>query len=114
MTTIRTLLLTLLLSLSPLSPLTPSPAAAEVVVVSAPTATELVDALGCRGCHLLDQRGGGRGPALDKVGRRLDSARLRLWLLWPQSLKPGTAMPAYDFLTPEQVELLLDFLQRQK
>ncbi|HAD03676.1 MAG: hypothetical protein A2091_10450 [Desulfuromonadales bacterium GWD2_61_12] len=105
------LLLTLTLFLSPLMP---TPVAAEGVVIAAPTALELVDALGCRGCHLLDRRGGDRGPSLDKVGIRLDPARLRLWLLWPQSLKTGTAMPAFDFLAPEQIDLLLDFLQRQK
>lgn len=88
--------------------------AAEPLVIPAPTAVELVDALGCRGCHHLGRRGGGRGPALDGVGKRLDPARLRLWLSWPQSLVPGTAMPAYDFLEPEQIELLVDFLQRQK
>lgn len=97
-----------------LFPLMSTPVASEEVSIAAPTALELVDALGCRGCHLIARRGGDRGPALDKVGMRLDPARLRLWLLWPQSLKPGTAMPAFDFLTPEQIDLLLGFLQRQK
>ena len=111
MVALRMTLLTFFLALIPLMP---NPVSAEAVVIAAPTAAELVDALGCRSCHFLDRSGGGRGPALDKVGKRLDPARLRLWLLWPQSLKPGTAMPAYDFLAPKQIDLLLDFLQRQK
>jgi mono/diheme cytochrome c family protein len=105
------LLLTCILALTPPAPTQGAP---EPVVIAAPTAAELVDALGCRGCHHLDRRGGERGPALDGVGKRYDAARLRLWLLWPQSLKPGTVMPAYDFLEPEQIALLVDFLQRQK
>jgi len=103
------LLLSIILTLTPLAP-----TQAAAVEIAAPQATELVAALGCRGCHRLERRGGDRGPALDGVGKRFDGARLRLWLLWPQSLKPGTAMPAYDYLEPEQIALLVDFLQRQK
>lgn len=103
------LLLTIILTLTPLAP-----TRAAAVEIAAPQADELVDALGCRGCHRLDRRGGEHGPALDGVGKRYDGARLRLWLQWPQSLKPGTLMPAYDFLEPEQITLLVDFLQQQK
>lgn len=111
MTALRSILL---LTIIYFTPLTPAQAEGQPVVIAAPTAAELVDALGCRGCHLLDHRGGSHGPSLDKIGKRLDPASLRLRLLWPQSLKPGTAMPAYDYLEPEQIALLVDLLQRQK
>lgn len=111
MSTLRSiLLLTLFFALTSLTPV----AAMEPVVIPAQSAAELIDALGCRACHLLDKRGGNRGPALDGVGKRRDAAYLRLWLQWPQSLAKGTVMPAYDYLTPEQLETLLDFLQRLK
>ena len=84
--------------------------AARPVLIAAPSAQELFDAGGCRGCHSLGDRGGSRGAALDKVGKRLDAGRLRLWLLWPQSLAPGTSMPVYDHLSEEQIELLVDYL----
>ena len=88
--------------------------AARPLLIAAPSAQELFDAGGCRGCHRLGGRGGSRGSALDKVGNRLNTDRLRLWLLWPQSLAPGTSMPVYDHLSEEQIKLLVGYLSSLK
>lgn len=88
--------------------------AARPLVIAEPSAQELFDAGGCRGCHSLGGRGGSRGPALDKVGARHTPERLRLWLLWPKSLAPQTTMPVYDHLSATQVQQLIDYLSGLK
>ena len=37
-------------------------------------------------------------PALTGLAQRMDAATLRLWLVAPQVLRPGTAMPAFYLL----------------
>ncbi len=43
----------------------------------------------------LAERDAVRGPRLDRVGARLAPGEIRLWLVAPQVLAPGTPMPAY-------------------
>jgi cytochrome c oxidase cbb3-type subunit 3 len=48
----------------------------------------LFGAQGCGGCHMVDGAGGSLGPALDEVGARRSSERLRQCLT-----EPGSALP---------------------
>jgi len=57
---------------------------------------------GCSGCHgSPDGPGAERGagaadaPGLKGLGARMNTGTLRLWLVAPEVLKPGTAMPGY-------------------
>ena len=77
------------------------------------SAAILLDAGGCRGCHRIGGRGGSQGPDLAGVGQRLSRERLKRQLQTPRQLDPATLMPAYDHLSPAEIELLLDFLVRQ-
>lgn len=79
--------------------------AAEPVVVP-----ELIAAAGCRGCHQLSGYGGTVGPALDGVGRRLGRERIAQWMRDPRQLAPKATMPAYDYLSPEEINRIVDFL----
>ncbi len=71
-------------------------------------ARRLLNALGCKGCHLLDGQGGSVGPELDRIGRRLDAGALLQYLQRP----PGEnqTMPAFDHLPATELKILADYL----
>ena len=53
----------------------------------------------CLLCHAIPETGGrfmgNLGPSLNGIGARLNEAQLRLRLVDPQRLNPGSIMPAY-------------------
>ncbi len=69
---------------------------------------------GCAACHTVAGAGGSAGPDLTRVGRRRDSAWLRRFLADPSALKPGTEMPAYGDLRPEELDALVGYLEALK
>lgn len=71
-------------------------------------ARRLLNALGCKGCHSLAGQGGSVGPALDRIGRRLDAAALLQLLQRPAA--EGRTMPAYDHLPEAELKILADYL----
>jgi mono/diheme cytochrome c family protein len=85
-----------------------------VSVMAAGHGAEVFKAQGCRGCHQLDGIGGSLGPALDKVGKRLDQERLRQQLRAPKEVNPSSIMPAYGHLTSADLQALIDYLQGLK
>ncbi len=61
---------------------------------------------GCLNCHLVQGRGGRRGPDLSRIGERLTRDQMTLRIA-----NGGTNMPAYaQNLTPEEMNAILDFL----
>ncbi len=93
------------------------PAAPTLNGVAAPGGAPMVTAVDrpqvfnqlCTACHSLGGQGGAVGPALDRVGERLDSEYLARWLRDPQSVKPGTLMPRLP-LSEAQISELVAFL----
>lgn len=75
---------------------------------------ELINALGCKGCHQFEGSGGNLGPALDEVGERLDEQALKEVITDPKSVNPGTMMPAYGHLKEEEIAAMVDFLSKQE
>jgi nitric oxide reductase subunit C len=67
----------------------------------------------CVACHSLGGQGGAVGPALDRVGDRLNADYLERWLHDPQVVKPGTAMPKLPLSEP-QIRELVAFLSHQR
>ena len=57
------------------------------------------------------ERGGTVGPILNQVGRRRSEEWIRRWLADPQSVKPGTKMPKFEF-TPEELTEVVSNLSR--
>lgn len=70
---------------------------------------------GCFTCHKLDGQGGTIGPDLSVEGRR---GRSREWLIGhfkdPPKFTPGSVMPPFKNLTPEQLSALSAFLENRK
>lgn len=76
---------------------------------SSPEARELINAMGCKGCHVIDGSGGTLGPNLDKIGDRLSREELRR-----QLVDPASAMPSFGHLPESELKLLLDYLESLK
>jgi len=70
-----------------------------------------INALGCKGCHMLKGEGGTLAPALDGVGKRLGTEQIRMQLVDPKKGNPRTMMPSYaNQLSPEELKNLVDYL----
>jgi ubiquinol-cytochrome c reductase cytochrome b subunit len=71
---------------------------------------QLFQAKDCNSCHMVDGRGGRRGPDLSAVGARLSHDEL-VWRV----LNGGTNMPAYgSTLKPDELDALVAFLETRK
>lgn len=75
----------------------------------------------CLGCHAgLNQKI--KGPDLTKFGTRHtiagimenNESNLKKWLKDPQSVKPGANMPKIDYLEPQELEALTEYLMSRK
>jgi mono/diheme cytochrome c family protein len=73
---------------------------------------DLARRLGCFACHRKDL--GHLAPSLDGIGSRLTREQLQVVLVQPRQLYPGAKMPSYAYLTEEERQALLDFLERFK
>lgn len=61
----------------------------------------------CRNCHMLDGRGGQRGPTLDNIASRMTEDQIIR-----QVLQGGGNMPAYgNALSPSETKALVFFLK---
>lgn len=66
---------------------------------------------GCAACHTIAGSGSAAGPDLTKVGRRRDAQWLKDFIVDPTTANPASEMPGYDYLTSEEMEALLAYLQ---
>lgn len=69
---------------------------------------------GCAACHTINNAGGAAGPDLSRVGRQRTADWLRGFITDPTTVNPNSEMPAYDYLTPEELEALIAYLQTLK
>jgi ubiquinol-cytochrome c reductase cytochrome b subunit len=88
--------------------------AADALAADEAQARNLINSLGCKGCHSFEGSGGALGPALDGVGKRLDDQQLEAKLLHPKAANPDTLMPSYGHLSKEDLSALVDFLRHQQ
>ena len=77
-------------------------------------ARELIDSLGCKGCHKLGGEGGTLAPAFEGMGTRLKEEDIRRQLVNPKESNPKTMMPAYAHLPEKDLKALVDFLKSLK
>lgn len=60
----------------------------------------------CVACHAVGGSGGVVGPALDHVGSKFDAEYINRWLIDPQAVKPGTAMPKLPLTDFERKDIV--------
>lgn len=77
-------------------------------------AKELINSLGCKGCHQLAGEGGSLGPAFDGIGKRLQEKELREQLVNPKAKNPNSMMPAFASLPEKDLKVLVDYLKSLK
>lgn len=65
---------------------------------------------GCIACHNLDLAGGILAPSLSNVASRHNAKWFREKLLNPHASAPGTFMPSFGYLAPEEIDGLVAFL----
>jgi nitric oxide reductase subunit C len=70
----------------------------------------LVQQEGCLTCHALGDAGERLGPRLEWVGGRRSVPWIADYLVDPQAVAPGSQMPAYPHLAPEQRGAIAVFL----
>lgn len=92
-----------------------TPGSAEVPPIAGMSSQEMVglrvyNEQGCAACHQIRGVGGQTGPELTRAGRRLEEADVRRQMLTPKD----DEMPAYDGLTPQQLDDLVAFLKSLK
>ncbi|HEY2931373.1 MAG TPA: cytochrome b N-terminal domain-containing protein [Acidobacteriota bacterium] len=68
----------------------------------------------CGGCHTLLGAGGISGPSLDRVGSKRDKKWMIEHFKDPEKLVPKSKMPAFDYLSDQELSDLSDFLLRFK
>lgn len=70
---------------------------------------------GCMNCHALRGTGGTFGPALDRVGASMSETEIRIYVLDPAKVNPGTNMPSQkDNLSERELEEVSRFLSTLK
>ena len=74
-----------------------------------PSGRDLVDRLGCLGCHSLKGKGRDRGPAWDGIGARLTPEAIKKQILTPQG-----RMPSFAQIRPEELNALVDYISALK
>ncbi len=74
-----------------------------------PVGRDLVDRLGCLGCHALKGQGHDRGPAWDGIGAWLTPEAIKKQILTPQG-----RMPNFAHIRPEELEALVDYIAALK
>ncbi|PLX75811.1 MAG: hypothetical protein C0615_07530 [Desulfuromonas sp.] len=77
-------------------------------------ARKLLVSQGCKGCHVLEGEGGKLGPALDKIGARLNADQIRQKLLDPKADNPKSYMPGFAHLKENELQAMIDFLSNRK
>lgn len=69
---------------------------------------------GCMNCHSLHGKGGTFGPALDRVGRRLNKEKIEHYIRDPKSVNPKAMMPPQKDLSDKELEAVVGFLANLK
>lgn len=70
----------------------------------------LIQELGCKGCHMIYGKGGSLSTDLTKVGNRLTAAQIEDFLADDSATRTKEFMPSYRSLTKEQRQLISEYL----
>ncbi|HEY3413132.1 MAG TPA: DUF2231 domain-containing protein [Armatimonadota bacterium] len=96
----------------------PAPAAAGAVPAAGVALGQKLFAstqTGCRNCHKMDGLGGTVGPDLTHEARRHDTVEWHIaHLTNPSAVHPGSMMPSFSRLKPEELKALSAYLASRK
>jgi cytochrome c2 len=73
-------------------------------------ALTLIHALGCKGCHRIQEDGGSLAPDLTQVGSRLTADQINSQLTAHTDTRTKGFMPSYSSLAQEDLELISKYL----
>ena len=74
------------------------------------SAAQLIESLGCRGCHRIQDFGGSLAPDLTAIGTRLTSAEIAELLATHSRPGENRLMPSYTTLSNEEIDKLSSYL----
>lgn len=74
------------------------------------SANQLVESLGCRGCHRIQDFGGSLAPDLTAIGTRLTTAEITERLASHSRSGKDRLMPSYTTLSTEEINKLSSYL----
>jgi hypothetical protein len=74
------------------------------------SASQLVESLGCRGCHRIQDFGGSLAPDLTAIGTRLTTAEIAELLTAHPRSGENRLMPFYTTLSTEEIDKLSSYL----
>lgn len=84
--------------------------AAETGETKRGSAEELIQALGCKACHTIQDDGGSLAPDLTQVGSRLTAAQIQQRLSRHNDPDSTVFMPDYSTVAPADLERISHYL----
>ena len=81
---------------------------------AAAEAQELINALGCKGCHKLAGDGGTLAPELDQIGSKMTRAQINKHMASHSEARQQGFMPSYDTTPKADLNKISDFLYNLK
>lgn len=66
----------------------------------------------CTMCHVVNGKGGNIGPDLSRVAGSMTAEQLRMKIMYPKKSKPGSTMPSFATLPPDEMNALLGYIGR--
>jgi len=72
-------------------------------------AVELINALGCKGCHMIKNEGGSLAADLTMIGSRMTAAQIYQVLTAPESSRKNF-MPAYNSVPEQDLHTISNYL----
>jgi|GEM_PF-810549 len=73
-------------------------------------ALELIQALGCKGCHTINKKGGTIAPDLTQIGSRMTVDQIHSHLIAHRDTRTKGFMPSYATLSENHLQLISQYL----
>ena len=71
---------------------------------------ELIQVLGCKGCHIINGDGGSLATDLTHIGSRLTVTQIKALLTADASTRTEGFMPSYDSLPKHELQRISEYL----
>lgn len=73
-------------------------------------ALELINVLGCKGCHTISGEGGSLAADLTQIGSRMSKKQIRAQLVAEPATRSGGFMPSYKSLSEKDLDDISEYL----